>query len=305
MRALDSIPSHRPGVEGLNHGLFFALLLWALSATAQALPSSQQYLWASLPLALQKELKKDGNDGHGEAVYEVVRFNDGTVTLWLLTGPRSRCKPPPAELVEFAGPECPVSLFLEERRVFRRVGEAHGTLALVTPETADLERSVLPTELRFSAPQRDGAPKQERLLFKDGHYELDLVPATLVDPLTYDRLSLGELEHRAREDIDRGHYPAAAGRLFTLCRLGCNAELFELLGLAALKSAAPERAEAALRESVTLEPERSSAWLMLGDSLLNSGKTAEARKAYARAEKDPAMVPYVKQRLDILDAKKK
>ena len=139
-------------------------------------------------------------------------------------------------------------------------------------------------------------------MFTDGGFALDLVAATVVDPLTYERMAPEEIEKRARSDIDRGHYPAAAGRLLELCQLGCSAELFEYLGLASLKSAAPARAEAALRESVTLEPNRASAWLLLGDALVNLGKTADARKAYAKAEKDPALVSFVKQRREILDS---
>jgi hypothetical protein len=281
------------------------LLSWVVAAYADALPSSQQYLWPSLPVGLQKELKKAGGEGRPDTIYDVVRFSDGTLTLWLISGPQSRCQAPPPELAEFQGPECPVGLYLEEQRSFKPVGQAHGALTIATPESGDLSKSVLPTELRFSAPRKDGARKQEQLLWKDGHYELQLVPATLVDPLTYERLSPEDLENRAREDLDRGHYPAAAGRLSTLCALGCNAELFEFLGLAALKSAAPARAEAALREAVTLEPYRASAWLLLGDAMVNVGKRDQARQAYAHAQKDPALGPFVKQRLDILDGKVK
>jgi hypothetical protein len=291
----------------VKQALQAALLVswWGLGSSAAALPSSQQYLWPSLPVGLQKELKKAGGEGHADTIYDVTRFSDGTITLWLISGPQSRCQPPPPELAEFQGAECPVSLYLEERRAFRHVGEAHGALTIASPETADLGKSVLPTELRFSAPLRDGSRKQERLLFDEGRYQLELVPATLVDPLTYDRLLPEDLEHRAREDLDRGHYPAAAGRLSTLCGLGCNAELFELLGLAALKSAAPARAEAALHEAVTLEPDRASAWLLYGDALVNVGKRDQAREAYAKALKDPALGSFVKQRLDILDGKVK
>jgi hypothetical protein len=282
-------------------GLFAACLAFA----AGALPSSQQYLWPSLPLGLQTQAKKMQGEGHADDVYDVRRFGQDPVTLWLVSGPISRCKAPPAELVEFARPECPVNLYLQDGRAYRHVGTAHGAVVSASPETDDVGPAPLPTELRFSAPLRDGPRKQERLTFADGGFAIDLVAATVIDPLTYERLTPEEIEKRARSDIDRGHYPAAAGRLLELCQLGCSAELFEYLGLASLKSAAPARAEAALRESVTLEPNRASAWLLLGDALVNLGKTTDARKAYAKAEKDPALVSFVKQRREILDSKKK
>ena len=106
------------------------VLWWGLGARAAALPSSQQYLWPSLPVGLQKELKKAGSEGRPDTIYDVVRFNDGTLTLWLISGPQSRCQAPPPELSEFQGPECPVSLYLEERRAFKAVGEAHGALTI-------------------------------------------------------------------------------------------------------------------------------------------------------------------------------
>jgi Tetratricopeptide repeat len=275
------------------------LLACGLARLALAEPRSEQYVWPSLPLALQKVLTQSGKGGHADTVYDVLRFRDGAATLWLLSGPVARCKAPPLELVAFEGPECPVGLYLEERRTFRHVGDAHGTLASAAPESG------LPTELRFSAPLRDGAQKQERLQFGDGGYDLELVPARLQDPLTNDVLSPEELHRRASEDLDRGYFPAAAGRLAVLCQLGCDAERFELLGLSSLKTGSFARAEAALRQSVTLAPDKASAWLTLGDTLVAEGKDAEARKAYAQAQRDPTVAPRVKERLDILNAKKK
>jgi hypothetical protein len=273
-------------------------LAWCLGATAAAMPRSEQYLWPSLPRVLQQQLSPAGTVGKNDTLYEVVRFKSGAVTLWVLSGPGPRCKPPPIDLAAFEGPECPVSLYLEEGRTFRNVGEAHGTLASATPDAE------MPTELRFSAPRRDGPQKQERLTFKDGRYEADLVNAMLVDPLTYELLAPEELEGRARVDLDRGHFPAAGGRLTTLCQLGCDAERFELLGLSALKSGTLPRAEAALREAVRQAPDKASAWLTLGDTLVAEGKKADARKAYAQAQRDPAVAPHVKERLQILDGKK-
>jgi len=283
------------------------LVVWGLGGLAEGTPRSEQYLWNSLPLALQQELTRAGSAGHGDTLYEVARFSDGAATLWLLSGPTTRCKAPPTELAALEGPECPVSLYLQEGALFRRVGEAHGVLSSATPEAevGSPGGAGLPTELRFSAPIRDGPQKQERLTFADGGYQSELVAATLLDPLTYELLAPEELERRARQDLDRGHFPAAAGRLTTLCRLGCDAERLELLGLSALKSDSLPRAEAALHQAVTLAPDKASAWLTYGDVLVAEGKKGEARKAYAHAQKDPVVAPHVKERLDILDGKKK
>ncbi len=272
-------------------------LVWGLAARAAALPHAEQFVWPSLPRALQQQITQAGSGGKSDSVYEVARFGSGSPRLWVLSGPSSRCKAPPADLAAFEGPECPVNLYMQEGNAFRRVGEAHGALASSSTDTE------VPDELRFSAPQRDGLQKQERLRFKDGHYEMELVDALLLDPLTYELLAPDELERRAREDLNRGYFPAAAGRLASLCQLGCDAERFELLGLSALKSSTLPRAEAALRQAVTLAPDKASAWLTFGDALVAEGKKDEARKAYAHANKDPSVAPNVKQRLQILDAK--
>jgi hypothetical protein len=236
------------------------VLALAAAVLLIALPESEQYARASLPVALAELLGAKPDDG----VYGVRRFRDPGRALWVIA---PRC------------PEksCSQLLFLEDGKGVHPVGHASGELVDADPEAG------LPTELSFHV---RGSGTETLLQWRNGRYEGKEVPRWFRDPLTRERVDAAELRARGLLDLKEGRFTAAAGRYALLCQDPCAVLEVETLAAALLKARLFPQAEVALRRAVEMKGHQARDLESLASLLRAQGRNSEASEIEARAHRE-------------------
>ena len=252
--------------------LGLATAVAALSLWLATLPPPEQYLFPSLPRPLQRLL---GPRSTSEAVWSIQKLPAGPgVTLWAL-----------GEGCDELGCR-KLSLFLQRGASFEAAGDFAGRLEgdrAPDSEGVNESPSLAPPPLTLVRESARGVLVRQRLVWLDGAYRAGKAERRFLDPLLHARVTAGELERTAKEDLRVGRFALAAGRFALLCQGGCSASEREREGDAALGARLLPQAEAAFRAVIREEPTRGSAWLSLGETLSHEHELAPARAAYEQA----------------------